>query len=73
MAEETWDKQRPDASDRCDQCRAQAYVVSRVFGTLMLWCAHHWRAHEEKLLPNVTELHDYTFLLEDAADAWGRE
>jgi hypothetical protein len=73
MVEETWDKPVPDATDRCDSCRSQAYIIARAYGTLFRWCAHHWRAYEEKLLPNVTELHDYTFLLDEAAERWGQE
>jgi hypothetical protein len=65
MDEESWEKMRPDASDRCDGCGAQAYVISRAYGTLLRWCVHDWRRNEEKLLPAVTELHDYSFLLED--------
>jgi hypothetical protein len=64
--DEVWDKLRPDASDRCDGCGAQAWVICRAYGTLMRWCVHHWHKGEEKLLPAVTELHDYSFLLEES-------
>ncbi len=34
-------------TDRCDRCGAQAYV--RTSPGQMLWCAHHFRAHEPAL------------------------
>ena len=38
------------AADRCDRCRAQAYVrVVLTSGGELLFCAHHGRAHAEKL------------------------
>lgn len=46
------------AQDRCDRCGAQAYVRTvhedqqRGYLTL-LWCAHHWRQHQEVLWSNV--------------------
>lgn len=36
-------------ADRCDACGAQAYVrVDMEFGTLM-FCAHHAKAHAQKI------------------------
>lgn len=38
------------AADRCDRCGAQAYVRARLADGLELhFCAHHGRAHLEKL------------------------
>lgn len=38
------------ASDRCDRCGAQAYVrTSHVGGFELLWCAHHYRQHEDAI------------------------
>lgn len=39
------------ASDRCDRCGAQAFVITMHGETPMLWCAHHYRKNEEKLGP----------------------
>jgi len=39
-----------DASDRCDRCGAQAYLrVTLTSGGELLFCAHHARAHSDKL------------------------
>lgn len=39
-----------DASDRCDRCGAQAYLrVVMSSGGELLFCAHHARAHSDKL------------------------
>ena len=38
------------AADRCDRCGAQAYIRARLGDGLELhFCAHHGRAHLEKL------------------------
>lgn len=60
-----WDKPRPDASDRCDRCGAQAWVVTEAFNTVLKWCVHHWHQFEVKLLPDVTGLYDYSWMLEE--------
>ncbi|MBO9570471.1 MULTISPECIES: DUF7455 domain-containing protein [Actinomycetes] len=39
--------------DRCDRCGAQAYVratLATAGGAELLFCGHHFRAHESKLL-----------------------
>ena len=43
------------AADRCDRCSARAQVVVSVFvpgsgNHELLFCAHHYRQHETKLL-----------------------
>ena len=39
------------AADRCDRCGAQAYVrVVMSSGGELMFCAHHYRQHEAKLL-----------------------
>ena len=43
------------AADRCDRCSARAHVVVSVFvpdsgDHELLFCAHHYRQHEAKLL-----------------------
>ena len=38
------------AADRCDRCGAQAYVrVTLNTGGELLFCAHHGKAHADKL------------------------
>ena len=38
------------AADRCDRCGAQAYIRARLADGLELhFCAHHGRAHLDKL------------------------
>lgn len=39
-----------NATDRCDRCGAQAYVRATLDGGAeLLFCGHHFRAHEDKL------------------------
>ena len=35
--------------DRCDRCGAQAYVRATIAGSDLLFCGHHFRAHEAGL------------------------
>ena len=59
------------ASDRCDRCGAQAYVqVVLTSGGDLLFCAHHARAHIEKVRPLAANIYDFTELLE--SDQGGR-
>ena len=58
------DSQPLTALDRCDRCGAQAYVrVMLVAGGELLFCAHHSRAHLERLRSIAVSVHDETFLL----------
>ncbi len=50
MVTTTPDTRLLDAFDRCDRCGAQAYVrVVLSSGGELLFCAHHGRAHSDKL------------------------
>ena len=50
-----------NATDRCDRCGAQAYVrVELTGGAELLFCAHHARAHEDKLRDVAVSIHDET-------------
>lgn len=50
-----------NATDRCDRCGAQAYVRAELSnGGELLFCAHHARAHEEKLREIAAQIHDET-------------
>jgi hypothetical protein len=41
----------PLATDRCDRCRAQAYVRTiTVSGGELLWCAHDYKKHQDVLV-----------------------
>ncbi|GAB2679869.1 DUF7455 domain-containing protein [Thalassiella azotivora] len=47
------------AADRCDRCGAQAYVrVVLASGGELLFCAHHGRAHSEKLREVAADITD---------------
>lgn len=50
-----------NASDRCDSCGAQAYLrVTLASGGELLFCAHHARAHQDKLQQVALKIHDET-------------
>ena len=50
-----------DASDRCDRCGAQAYLrVVMSSGGELLFCAHHARAHSDKLKQVALKIQDET-------------
>ncbi|AXE38946.1 DUF7455 domain-containing protein [Acidipropionibacterium virtanenii] len=47
------------ASDRCDRCGAQAYFrVTLHNGGELLFCAHHAKAHEDKLRQVALSIQD---------------
>lgn len=49
------------ALDRCDRDGAQAYVrVTLEGGTELLFCAHHWREHKDKLREIAVHVQDET-------------
>ncbi len=49
------------AMDRCDRCGAQAYMrVILQSGGELLFCAHHARAHREKLSEVASKIQDET-------------
>lgn len=48
------------AINRCDRCNAQAYVeVVMPSGAKLLFCAHDFTEHEEKLKESAKEIHDH--------------
>ncbi len=50
-----------DATDRCDRCGAQAYLrVILASGGELLFCAHHARAHQDKLEQVALKIQDET-------------
>lgn len=48
------------AADRCDRCGAQAYMRVRLSGGELLFCAHHARAHADKLQQVAISIQDDT-------------
>lgn len=59
-----------NADDRCDRCRAQAYVVLSVHvpdcgNRELLFCGHHYRQHERQLAySGARVLHDERLLVQ---------
>ena len=54
------------ATDRCDRCGAQAYVrVTLDGGSVLLFCAHHYRAHEDRLRSVAVDILDETRRLDE--------
>ncbi|MFP5415762.1 MAG: hypothetical protein ACLGHZ_02625 [Actinomycetes bacterium] len=50
-----------NAADRCDRCGAQAYMrVTLASGGELLFCAHHARAHSDKLKQVALNIQDET-------------
>ena len=50
-----------NAADRCDRCGARAYIRAILAsGGELLFCAHHGRAHEEKLREMAAGIQDHT-------------
>ncbi len=55
-----------NAADRCDRCGAQAYIrATLASGGELLFCAHHGRAHEDKLRELAAGIFDQTDKLND--------
>lgn len=49
------------AADRCDRCGAQAYVrVTMPGGSVLLFCAHHSKEHNDKLRQVALKIEDET-------------
>jgi hypothetical protein len=49
------------AQDRCDRCGAQAYVkvTLTTTGSVLLFCAHHAREHNDKLKSIAVEIKSF--------------
>ena len=46
------------ADDRCDACRAQAYVYVKLEPGDLLFCLHHWNLHAGVLSKQAVEVVD---------------
>ncbi len=60
------------ATDRCDRCGAQAYVLVKLTtGSELLFCAHHGREHLPKMQsnPRVSEIIDERNRLQEISDS----
>lgn len=58
---ETIDTTTLTAADRCDRCGAQAYVrVTLESGFDLLFCAHHAKAHGDRLQQVALNITDET-------------
>jgi len=44
--------------DRCDRCGSQAYVEVSLATGRLLFCAHHYQEHEDRLRPVATAVCD---------------
>ena len=47
-------------SDRCDRCGAQAFYRAVLAAGELLFCAHHGRAHADRLAEVAVEVQDGT-------------
>lgn len=45
-------------SDRCDSCGAQAYVQVFLDSGDLLFCGHHFKKNEDRLVNEATHIHD---------------
>lgn len=52
------------SNDRCDNCGAQAYVQVFFESHDLLFCAHHFKESEEKLIISSTRIYDELHKLE---------
>lgn len=49
------------AADRCDRCGARAYLrVILAGGGELMFCAHHAKAHSDRLRQVALRIHDET-------------
>jgi hypothetical protein len=47
--EEVADSRTIKVSDRCDSCKAQAFVLVKLVSGELMFCGHHFKKYEEKL------------------------
>ena len=51
------------AADRCDRCGAQAYLRVTLHAGELLFCAHHAKAHSDRIKQVALTLQDETDML----------
>jgi len=51
-----------NASDRCDACQSQAYVMVSMASTglTLMFCGHHWKQYGDDVRPLVDDIVDET-------------
>jgi len=49
---------RMSKSDRCDRCNSEAFFLAIKGKKHLLFCAHHGRMHQEKLIADGWEILD---------------
>ena len=47
-------------ADRCDRCGAQAYLRVTLSAGVLLFCAHHAKAHSDRLKQVALNIQDET-------------
>lgn len=63
-----------NAADRCDRCGAQAYIrATLASGGELLFCAHHGRAHEDKLRELAAGIFDQADKLNETTTRTARD
>lgn len=45
-------------SDRCDRCRAQAFVAAQFSDSILLFCGHDFAKHEAKIRETALQIRD---------------
>ena len=50
-------------ADRCDRCTAQAFVVARQDGMMLLFCGHHYARNEVALDEQGFTIDDFRHLI----------
>jgi hypothetical protein len=58
--------------DRCDRCGARAFVratIPAAHGMELLFCGHHFRAHELNLIAAGAGIHDERHRIDEQATA----
>jgi len=57
-----------DATHRCDQCQAQAYVRVLTYHGQFEFCSHHWNVNADALAEHITaDILDETWRLNEVA------
>ena len=51
-------------TDRCDRCGAQAYFLTVINGSELLFCAHHGREHTPLIVDKGFDVFDHSHLLD---------
>ena len=58
LTEEKNKEQTLKATDRCDACNAQAFVLVSFMNGELLFCGHHFRKYENSLIEQAYDILD---------------